>query len=194
MRRQGSRLRRAITAGLAVPVALSTLLGCVTATDPLPARSAPTEGATPRTSNEAAATSPSGSSSPAGSTAAAPPAPSGQLTALDTRTCQEFVDARGAARAWLLRLERRGSIPAGEFVAGDRDLRTMADVAQSSYLYQTESQPLLTAVQAVVREGRVVADALASGAPVLPVPLGTALDAAAAACEQGGVPIGWYGP
>lgn len=175
-----------------MPVALSTLLGCVTATDPLPARSAPTEGATPRTSDEASVTSPSGSSSAAASTTAAPPAP-GQLTALDIRTCQEFVDARGAARAWLLRLERRGSIPAGEFVAGDRDLRTMAGVAQSSYLYQTESQPLLAAIQAVVREGRVVADGLAIGAPVLPVPLGTALDAAAAACEQGGVPIGWYG-
>ena len=39
-----------------MPVALSTLLGCVTATDPLPARSAPTEGATPRTSDEASAT------------------------------------------------------------------------------------------------------------------------------------------
>jgi hypothetical protein len=175
-------------------VALSTLLGCVATTDPLPVRSAPAEGAAPRSSNGAAAASPSGSSSPAVPTSAAPPAPLGQLTALDQRTCQEFVDARGAAQAWLLRLERRGNIPAGEFVAGDRDLRTMAGVAQSSYLYQTESQPLLAAIQALVREGQVVADALASGAPVFPVPLRTALDAAAAACEQGGVPIRWYGP
>lgn len=208
MRRQGSdlpraagrgrvgrpRLRRALAAGVAVPVALGALLACASTADPLPARSAPAEEATPQTGTGAAGTSPSGGSSPAAPTSAAPPAPAGQLTALDSRTCQEFVDARGAAQAWLLRLERKGSIPPGEFVAGDRDLRTMAGVAESTFLYQTESPPLREAMQAVVREGRIVADALATGAPVFPVPLRTALDGAATVCEQGGVPIRWYGP
>jgi hypothetical protein len=69
----------------------------------------------------------------------------------------------------------------------------MATVAETDFLYQTESRPLVTALQAIVRESRIVSQALTSGSAVTPVPLRTALDEAAAACEQGGIPIRWFG-
>ena len=166
---------------MALPVALLVLAACATQTDPLPTRARPAEIPTP-TQTTLGATSP-----PAPST----PAP-GPLTSLDIRTCQTYVAGRGAAHAWLTRQERRGSVPPGEFAAGARDLQTLATVAETTFLYQTEAPALVSAMQAIIREGTIVATALASGAPVQPVPLRTALDTAATVCEQGGVPIHWF--
>lgn len=170
------------TGGVAVPLAMAALVACAPSTDPLPTRSLPTDGLATATQGgvDGVLTSPPPSRSP------------GQLTELDIRTCESFISDRGAAHAWLLRLERRGSIPSGQYEAGYRDLQTMATLAETTVLYQTESPPLQNALRAVIVEGKLVADALASGAAVDPVPLRSALDAAAAACVQGGVAIRWY--
>jgi hypothetical protein len=158
------------------------LAACAAQTDPLPTRARPAEIPTPTSTTTVGATSPP---------AAEAPAP-GPLSSLDIRTCQTYVADRGAAHAWLVRHERRGFVAPGEFVAGARDLPTLATVAETTFLYQTEAPALVSALQAIIREGTIVASALASGAPVQPVPLRMALDTAATVCEQGGVPIQWF--